>query len=308
MVVNKAERVHRFVSNDFTLRVAAVNATEVVREMQNLQKTQAIATVAVGRAMVGALLMASHLKNDQQVGLLFKGHGGLASVYAEASFEGHVRGYTPHPEYQPLDYRMGLSLRDALGKGTLSVSRHQPFQKQPHHGTVEMISGEIGDDIAHYLHQSHQIRSLVSLGVYLDTYGRVRAAGGLLLEIMPGVEDDVVDKVQANAEKATQQNKEQESISKLILDGKSPVDIVNPFLIGIPFTEIDHNFPIAYHCPCDQERVLRALEVMGVNEISDMIEKAETAEVTCQMCGRPYSVSVKELEDIRDRLHRSTMH
>jgi molecular chaperone Hsp33 len=296
------ERVHRFVSNDFTLRAASVNATEVVREMQKLQQTLPLPTVAVGRAMVGALLLASHLKEDQQVGLLFKGTGGLNNVYAEAHFEGKVRGYTPHTFFEPPNYDQGLLLAPYIGKGTLSVARHVPFQKQPHHGTVELVSGEIGDDIAHYLIQSHQIRSVVSLGVYLDTYGKVVAAGGVIVEVMPGVEEDVVKKLETNAAA------HKVSISQMLKDGAGPLDLVQPYLKGIEYTELDHNYPVSYSCPCDKSRVVRALEIMGIEELEDMISKNENAQVTCQMCGRPYEISVVELEAVKEDLRKNSMH
>lgn len=296
------ERVHRFVSRDFTLRVAAVNATSVVQHMQGLQDTYPLATVAVGRSMVGALLMASQLKDGQMVGLLFRGNGPLRSIYAEASFEGQVRGYTPAPHYQPANYENGLSLRDAVGIGLLNVTRHQPFQKQPFQGTVEIVSGEIGEDIAHYLHQSHQIRSLVSLGVYLDTYGKVRAAGGVLIEVMPGVEESLVEKIQRNYET------KKPNISKMLMEGAEPIDIVRPFLDGIEFEEIPHDYGIEYHCPCTKDRVVRALETLGETELKDMIEKNEPADVTCQICGKPYNVSVAEIIEIRDKVHRDSLH
>lgn len=297
-----SEKVHRFVSNDFTLRIAAVNSTGVVAEMQKLQKTYPLPTVAVGRAMTGALLMASHLKEGQQVGLYFKGDGPLAAVYAEASFEGQVRGYSPVPVYEPPNYDKGLSLRESMGQGLLTVTRHLPFQKEPHHGTVEMVSGEIGEDIAHYLNQSHQIRSLVSLGVYLDTYGQVRAAGGLILEVMPGVEEGVVDQIQKNAEAFT------ENISKMLLDGAQPIDLVRPYLNGIEFSQLDHKHQLEYYCPCTKERVVRALETLGVAELEDMVLKSEPAEVVCQMCGRPYDVPVEELKELKDKLHKGRLH
>ncbi len=296
------ERVHRYVTRDFTVRIAAVDATEVVRHMQSLQNTFPLATVAVGRGMVGALLMAAHLKDGQQVGLLFKGNGALGSVYAEASYEGHVRGYTPNPQYQPPNYDNGLSLKDALGHGTLNVSRHQPFQKQPFHGLVELVSGEIGEDIAHYLHQSHQIRSLVSLGVYLDTYGKVKAAGGVIIEVMPGVEDELVEKIYANYEK----NKP--NISQMILDGAKPLELVTPFMEGIEFEELDHKYEIEYFCPCNQERVLRAFETFEEADLQDIIDKKEESDVTCQVCGRPYKVSVAEVQALKDRIHKGSMH
>lgn len=296
------ERVHRFVSKDLTVRIAAVNATEVVKHMQGLQNTYPLATVAVGRGMVGALLMASQLKDGQMVGLLFRGNGALQSVYAEASYEGHVRGYTPNPQYQPPNYDKGLSLKEAIGNGTLSVARHQPFQKQPFHGTVEIVSGEIGQDIAHYLHQSHQIRSLVSLGVYLDTYGKVQAAGGVLIEVMPGVEEAIVEKIQKNYED------KQPNISKMLLDGAKPVDLVTPFMEGIPFDELEHKHDVEYFCPCTKDRVVRALETLGVEELQDMVNKNENADVTCQICGRPYTVSIIEIQQIKDRLYKGSLH
>lgn len=296
------ERVHRFVSKDLTLRIAAVDATEVVRHMQELQKTSPLATIAVGRSMVGALLMAAQLKDDQQVGLLFKGNGALRSVYAEASYNGHVRGYTPTPEYHPENYDNGLSLKDAMGIGTLTVARHLPFQKAPFQGTVEMVSGEIGEDIAHYLHQSHQIRSLVSLGVYLDSDGKVVKAGGILIEVMPGVEEEIVDLVQKNYDS------KRPNISKMLIDGATPADLVKPFLEGIPFEELEHEKYIEYFCPCTKDRVIRALETLGEEELQDMIEKKEEVHVTCQVCGRPYDVTVPEVQSIKERIHRETLH
>jgi molecular chaperone Hsp33 len=298
----KKERVHRFVSNDFTVRIAAVDATAVVREMQNLQDTYPLATVAVGRSMVGALLMASQLKEGQQVGLLFKGNGPLQTIYAEANWNGHVRGYAPVPHYIPENYDNGLSLRDALGTGTLSVSRHQPFQKAPFHGTVEMVSGEIGEDLAHYLHQSHQIRSLVSLGVYLDTYGKVRAAGGVIIEVMPGVDEALVEKIQQNAES------KKVNISQMLMDGALPIDLVRPFMEGVEFQEIEHTPHIEYYCPCTKERVVRALETLGVAELQDIVDKNEEVDVTCQICGRPYKVSVPEVKELKEHLEKESMH
>lgn len=295
-------RVHRFVSNDLTLRASAVDATEVVKEMQKLQTLYPLPTVAVGRAMVGALMMASQLKEGQQVGLYFRTSGPIGAVYAEAHFDGRVRGYTPHAHYEPPQYDT-LSLKEAVGKdGILTVTRHQPFQKQPFTGSVEMVSGEIGDDIANYLQRSQQIRSLVSLGVYLDSFGQVRSAGGVMVEVMPGVEEEVVEKVQKNAEAMST------GVSQLLMDGAKTIELVKPYFAGIPFTELDHNYPISYSCPCDKDRVLQALEIMGIDELADMVAKDEAASVTCQMCGRPYEIPVEELREIKDRLFRNSLN
>lgn len=295
-------RVHRFVTDDFTVRIAAVNATSVVREMQSLQKAKPVASMAVGRAMVGALLLAAQQKQGHQVGLYIRCSGPLKAVYAEAHFEGQVRGYSPMAHWEPQDYSQGFTLKQGIGDGFLTVARHQPFQKAPFQGTVNLVTGEIGDDIAHYLSQSHQIRSLVSLGVYLDAYGQVRAAGGVLIEVMPGVEEDVVEKILKNAETENPQ------VSQMLFDGAEPIDLVKPYLKGLKFQELDHNYPISYSCPCTKDRVVRALETLGLADLEDMIKKQEKADVTCQVCGRPYIIDIPELTELKNRLHKDTLN
>lgn len=295
-------RVHRFISQDFTIRAAAVDATAVVREMQALQGAKALPSLAVGRAMVGALLLAAQQKQGHQVGLYIRCQGPLRAIYAEAHFEGQVRGYTPMSHYEPARYNNEYNLKEAIGEGSLTVARHQPFQKAPHQGTVNLVSGEIGEDIAHYMIQSHQIRSLVSLGVYLDAYGRVRSAGGVIIEVMPGAEEDVVERIQKNADSS------QVPVSQMLFDGAQTVDLISPYFQGIPFTELEHNFPITYSCPCTKERVVRALETLGFEELEDMIKKNEKADVTCQVCGRPYLIGIDELTALKNQLYKNSLN
>lgn len=295
-------KIYRYCSNDFTVRAAAVDATQVVQEMQMLQNTLPIATVGVGKAMVGALLMAAQLKDKQQVGLLFRGNGSIKSIYAEADYEGNVRAFTPNPGYEPVNYDKGLSVAEALGKGTLSVARHQPFQKQPFHGTVELVTGEIAEDLAHYLHQSHQIRSVVALGIFLDEYGKVVKAGGVIIEVMPGVEEKIVNAIDANAAIM------QPSVSKILMEGGKPFDLVEPFMLGVPFTELDHPYDARYFCPCDRERVKGALGILGMAEIQDIIDKGDEQEVVCQMCGKPYVITIEEMTELREMIYKNSMH
>jgi molecular chaperone Hsp33 len=295
-------KVHRFVTNDFTVRIAAVDTTHVVAEMQTIQNSYPLATLGMGRAMTGALLLASHLKEGQQVGLHFKGNGPLGSVFAEADYEGRVRSYCPQPHYLAPETKDALNLGKALGFGLLHVTRQQPFQRQPFNGTVEMESGEIGEDIAHYLHQSHQIRSLVSLGVYLDAYGRVKAAGGVLIEVMPGVEEEIVEAIQKNADTF------KGNVSKMILDGARPIDLVAPYLQGLSHTQIPHEQEVQYFCPCTVDRVMRALGILGQTDLQEMIDSKQASKIQCQMCGRSYEVSTEELADLKEALRKNSMH
>ena len=302
MSSSSTPRVHRYVTKDFTVRAAAVDATAVVREMQALQGAKALPSLAIGRAMVGAMLLAAQQKQGHQVGVYIRCQGPLRAVYAEAHFEGQVRGYSPMTHYEPANYNNEYNLKEAIGEGSLTIARHQPFQKAPHQGTVNLVSGEIGEDIAHYLIQSHQIRSLVSVGVYLDAYGQVRSAGGVIIEVMPGVEDQLVEKIQKNSEL------HKVPVSQLLFDGAQTIDLVKPYFDGIEFIEIDHDFPLTYTCPCTKERVVRALETLGLQELEDMINKNEKADVTCQVCGRPYLIDIEELTVLKNLLYKNSLN
>ncbi len=296
-----AQRVHKFLTEDLTVRISAVNATSVVDEMRSIQNSYPIPTVAVGRSMVGALLMASHLKNGQELSLYFQGNGPLGRVFAEANFEGQVRGYCGQAKYQGPIEGDQISIGPAIGIGLLTVTHHLPSQSEPHRGTVIIRTGEIGDDIAFYLHQSHQIPSVVALGVQLNAYGLVEAAGGILIELMPGHSEETIEKIEANVKKAP-------SISKRLLEGASPLDLVRDYLGEEPLMELDHPYSIKYHCRCSMERVLRSVMLLGIDEIDRAIADAKPLDVACEFCGRHYEVGSDELNNLRADLYKVSLN
>jgi molecular chaperone Hsp33 len=295
-----SERVHKFLSEDLMIRVAAVTATNVIEEMRALQNTYPIATVAVGRALVGSILMASHLKQGQELSLYFRGNGPLGTVFAEASFEGQVRGYASNPQFQAPDQGDGIRVGPAIGIGLMTVTHHLPYDVNPHRGTVIIRTGEIGDDIAFYLQQSHQIPSIVSLGVHVDSYGRVRAAGGVLIELMPGHSEEIITKLEGFAQKAP-------SISKRILEGAGAADLVQDYLTGIPLMELEHNYSLKYQCRCSQERVKRSIALLGLTEVDQMLSENKPVEAACEFCGRRYVISLDELKELRQALYRQSL-
>ena len=294
-------RVHKFLSEDLTVRIAVVNATKVVDEMRSIQNSYPLATVAVGRSMIAALLMASHLKNEQELSLYFQGNGPLGRVFAEANYEGHVRGYCNHPQFQAPIEGEQISVGAAIGIGLLTVTHHLPNQAEPHRGTVIIRTGEIGDDVAFYLHQSHQIPSVVSLGVNLNPYGLVVAAGGVLIELMPGHSQEMIEKIEANVKKAR-------SVSTLLTEGASPLELVREFMGDTPLMELEHEYPIAYQCRCSKDRVLRSLMLLGVEDIEASIQAAKPLDVSCEFCGRTYLVSTEELEKLRNDLYKVSLN
>ena len=285
------QRVHRFYSDDLFIRATSVISTEPIREMCSLQKTGPLATMALGRAVTGALLMAAQLRDNQVVGLHFRGNGPLGSVYAEASYEGECRGWCDAPEASvPLkDGR--LDVAKGLGVGLLNVIRSQPFEKAPHIGTVEMISSEIGDDIAYYLQQSHQIPSVVALGVVLAEDASVLASGGVLIELMPGASDSVVSNLESCVAAA-------KPLSQLLKDGRSPLEMLRNYSGSIRMNQAQHAFDIKYSCRCSSDRVTRSITMLGRDEVARMVDEGKDARVRCEFCGRTYVLTVAKLRDI----------
>ena len=237
------------------------------------------------------VLMAAQLRDNQVVGLHFRGNGPLGSVYAEASYEGECRGWCDVPDANvPLkDGRIDVA--SGIGLGLLNVIRSQPFEKAPHVGTVEMISSEIGDDIAYYLQQSHQIPSVVALGVILGPTGEVEAAGGVLIELMPGATEKVISDLEASVGKA-------KSLTSLLAEGKSALELLSNYTGAIHMNPTEHPFELRYTCRCSMDRVERSVTMLGRDEVQNMVDEGRDANVRCEFCGRTYKLTLARLQEI----------
>lgn len=285
------QRVHRFYSDDLFIRATSVVCTEVVLEMCEVQKTGPLATMALGRAMTGAVLMAAQLRDNQVVGLHFRGNGPLGSIYAEASYEGECRGWCDEPEAN-LPLKDGrIDVAGGVGIGLLNVIRSQPFEKAPHVGTVELISSEIGDDIAYYLQQSHQIPSIVALGVILTPEGTVQSAGGVLIELMPGATESVISALEASVKNA-------KSLTSMLAEGHSPEVLLRNYCGSIAMNQAEHDFELKYTCRCSIDRVERSITMLGRDEVMKMVAEGRDANVRCEFCGRTYKISLTRLQEI----------
>lgn len=287
------QKVHRFYSDNLFLRATSVVSTDPVREMCSLQKAGPLASMAMGRAMTGALLMAAQLRDNQVVGLHFRGSGPLGSVYVEASYEGECRGWCDEPSASvPLkDGRIDVAA--GLGVGLLNVIRSQPFEKAPHIGTVEMVSSEIGDDIAYYLQQSHQIPSVVALGVILGETGAVEVSGGVLIELMPGADEKTISRLEKTVSEAR-------PLTSLLKEQRTPLELLKNYSGSIVMNQAEHPFGIKYSCRCTSDRVERSITMLGRDEVSNMVAEGKDAHVRCEFCGRHYTLSLVKLKEILD--------
>ncbi|SME98024.1 Hsp33 family molecular chaperone HslO [Pseudobacteriovorax antillogorgiicola] len=280
-------RVKKYLSKDKTIRIASVVSTELVQAAIEHQRVSALSLTLMGRAMTGAVLMAAQLKEDQVVGLHFKGDGPVGSIFTEARYEGKVKVYC---ENRNADLPSHGKISDGLGSGHLEVVRSLPFQREPHRGTVELVSGEIAEDISYYLKQSHQVPSIVALSTIPGDHG-CESAGGYILELMPGYTEETVQRLEALQQVIP-------PINQLIAKGASESDLVSDYLVNFEFEPLVHPHDTFYQCDCSMERIENSVRTLGVAEIRDMIQENRVFDVTCEFCGKSYQVNPVQLQRI----------
>lgn len=277
----------RAVDENNSFRVMAVVTSGLVETARGRHDTWPVATAALGRALTGGLLLGANLKGNDVITLRIMGDGPLGAVVATANSRGEVRGYVQEPHVDlPREIEGKLPVGAAVGRGMLSVSRDMGL-KEPFTGSVELVSGEIAEDIAHYLMVSEQTPSAFSLGVLLHPDGKVRAAGGFWLEVLPGAPEDVLSSLEHNIAALP-------PVSSLVAEGKSPEDIIELLAGGIRIKFLDRNH-VAFSCPCNKNRIEEILVSLGRDEIKGLIEEQGGAEVRCHFCGEYYNFDKKEL-------------
>jgi len=293
--LDHACKVHKFLAKNSEFRAAAVISTPVVKDVCQRHITSPAASIFVGRQITGAILMASQRKEGYRVGLEFQGNGPLKRVFAECSYEGDVRAYIQNPNVvvhrEGEDSGEDSELKRAIGEGLLNIDIISIDQTKPYRGTVPIQTGEVGDDIAFYLHQSEQIPSIVSLGVLLDIHGQVMCAGGIMIELMPGYSEATVLELEERALKAP-------SLVQHIMQGASPKDLVMSYLSNFELLELEHPHYARHRCRCTFERIIDSIRLFSEDEIRSMIASPESCKVLCEFCKREFVVSVPDLESL----------
>lgn len=294
-------KIRRFYDPVQGVRATYLEATSAVKDMQKIQKTYPIATILLGQGMVGAALLAAQMDEDEMISIYIKSNGPIQSLFAEAQYDGKVRAYTPHPQLELPLVDKQLDVNGAIGQGNMTVVRTHPKRPQPHRGTIELTSGKMGTQIARYLHQSEQIRSLVALGVKVNEYGQVLSAGGILLELMPGAPEAAGLIIEMRAQEAT-------SLSSAIEEGLSAEQILDEYLADFRLQELEHPHRVSFHCRCSKQRLVSSMKMFSNEDLDDIVAKKEVLEAKCEFCGRVYKLDWTEVKDVRDRRHRGNLH
>lgn len=280
---------------DNSIRVSAVVTTKLTEEARKRHQTFPVATAALGRVMNSALLLTWGLKEkDDTITIRVFGDGPLGGIIADANTEGEVRGYVQNPQIDlPINTRGKLDVGGGVGKGTLYITKSMGL-KEPYTGSIPLVSGEIGEDIASYLATSEQIPSLVSVGVLVNPDCSVEASGGIIIQVLPNTPEDVLVQIEKNAEKL-------KPISTLIQEGKGPRELIELYLENIDIKYLEEK-PVNFRCKCSAERIKSVLVSLGSEEIQDIIKKEGKSEVICHFCNEVYTFSKAELEELMEGL------
>ncbi|MFL2133837.1 Hsp33 family molecular chaperone HslO [Desemzia sp. FAM 24101] len=277
---------------DGQIRVFTIDATETIAEAQRRHDTWSASSAALGRTMVGALLLGVMVKGDEKVTVKVEGNGPAGHIIADSNGRGTVKGYIANPKVSlPLNEKGKIDVRGAVGtEGTLTVTKDLGL-KEPFAGQVPLISGELAEDFTYYMATSEQTPSAIGLSVLVDTDESIKAAGGFMIQVMPGATEETI----AAVEKAVA---EIPMVSRLMENGETPEEILNR-LMGEGNAKILEKMPIAFECDCSKERFAGAIVSLGNKEIDDMITEDHGAEAVCHFCGNKYHFSVEDLEELK---------
>lgn len=274
--------------------VITTDLTETARQRHNLSP---LATDALGRTMAAALMLASSMKQPQaRVSVRIRGSGPLRGLMVDAGRNGTVRGYVHNPLVDlPPNEDGHWDVSTALGSGYLFVMRDVGYG-QPFNSTVELVTGEVGDDITYFLAHSEQTPSAMALGVFADHDG-VKAAGGLLIQVLPKAARDagLVSLLESRCQHLT-------GFTPLLRAGKSLPEILEDLLGDLGLNLLPNPQDLQFHCPCSFDRVLGALKMLGQDELQDMIAEDNGAEATCDFCGEVYQANSGHLTDLIQEL------
>ena len=283
------DKIIRATAADGFIKMAVITAKDTVERARQIHGLSPTACAALGRTLCGASLLGQALKEEKAaLTIRINGGGPIGSVVAVSDCEGNVRGYVENPRCElPLRPDGKLNVGGAVGRdGMLTVSRDLGM-REPYIGSVELVSGEIAEDLTAYLLESEQVPSACALGVLVDTNLTIRAAGGFIVQLMPGAEDSLIEKLEDNIFMMDQLT--------TVLDEDGEEALFRQVLAGFDWHVVGE-FPVEYRCYCSRERVEQALTVIDPKELQEIIAEGKDISVSCQFCDKEYSFTPAELK------------
>ena len=285
-------KIIRATAADGFIKMAVITAKDIVERARQIHGLSPTACAALGRTLCGASLLGQAMKEEKAaLTIRINGGGPIGSVIAVSDCEGNVRGYVENPRCElPLRSDGKLDVGGAVGRdGMLTVSRDLGM-REPYIGSVELVSGEIAEDLTAYLMESEQVPSACALGVLVNTDLTIRAAGGFIVQLMPGAEDSLIEKLEDNIFMMDQLT--------TVLDEDGEEALFRQVLAGFDWHVVGE-YPVEYRCYCSRERVEQALTVIDPKELNEIIAEGKDISVSCQFCDKEYSFTPGELMQLK---------
>lgn len=287
-------KIVRYITEDGSAFVIAADTTDMVGMAEQIHKTSAVNTAALGRLMTAASMMGDMLKGkDDSITLRMNGGGPAGSLIAVSDSEGNARGYVQNPVVEiPLNDKGKLDVKGTVGtNGYLYVMKDIGL-KEPYMGQTEIISGEIAEDVTNYFVSSEQTPSVCALGVLVNPDLTVAAAGGFIIQLLPFCPDEVISKIEYSVESL-------EPVTAMLSKGMTPDDIAKAAMKGLELSKLDES-EIEYRCNCSKEKVESALISTGRESLEDMISSGENIKVECHFCDKTYEFTPNDIKSLLD--------
>ncbi|MDT2596442.1 Hsp33 family molecular chaperone HslO [Enterococcus dongliensis] len=277
------------------VRAYAVNATETIAEAQCRHDTWNTSSAALGRTMVGALMLGATLKGEDKLTVKIEGNGPAGAIIVDSNGKGEVKGYIKNPHISlPLNGAGKIDVRGAVGTAGMFTVIKDLGLKEPFSGQTPIVSGEIGEDFTYYLAVSEQIPSAVGVSVLVDTDDSIKTAGGFMIQIMPGANEAIIDQIEARLKETTR-------ISTLLDEGQTPEEILQNLLATTEVEFLD-KMPVQFNCDCSKEKFASAIITLGPEQIQELIDQDHGAEAVCAFCNNKYQYSEADLYELKQEI------
>ncbi len=286
----------RALSKDGYVKAMAISSTFMVERARKIHKTTPTATAALGRLLTVTSMMGNLQKVENgALTLQIKGGGPLGTLLATSDATGNVRGYVHNPGITLLEKYAGkLDVGGAVGTdGMLTVIRDLQM-KEPYIGSVQLVSGEIADDITAYFAQSEQTPTACALGVLVDVDQSVKVAGGYLIQLLPGAPEEIIDKIEAGIQKAG-------AVTPMLSQGLTPEEILDRVMEAFEL-EFLESTPVEYRCYCSREKVTKTLITIGKKDLREIVDEGKPITIECQFCDTVYKFTTEDVEELLRKL------